>query len=94
MWKLLTYRLGVCAPATPSPQQPNMKGLTEHNSNKPAFIRHQARCCLITGSERARKLDQPICALAEAPGGLEDLQSLFSNDASLRNLGLEGNVIA
>lgn len=79
--------------ATPSPQQPNMQRF-DRTQFKLAFIRQQAHCCLITGSERARKLDQPICALAKATGGLEDLQRLFSNDASLRNLGLEGNFIA
>lgn len=80
-------------PTTSSPQQPHMRRF-DRMQFKQAFIRQQAHFGLITGSERAKKLDQHICAPAKATGGLRYFQRLFSNDVPLRNLGLEGNLAA
>ena len=77
----------MCVPTTLSPQQPRM-GRFDRTQFKQALIRQQAHFCLITGSERAKNLDQPFWVLAKATcGGLQSLQRLFSNDAPLRRAG-------
>lgn len=74
-------------PTSSFPQQPHMRRF-DRKQFRQAPIRQQAHFFLITGSERAKKLDQIICAPAKAISGLQYLQSLLSKDVPLRNLGL------
>lgn len=43
------------------PQQPHT-GSFDRTQFKQALIRQQAHLCLITGRERAKNLNQPVCA--------------------------------
>lgn len=65
------------------PEQPQQSHMQRSDTTqfKLVFIRQKAHSCLITGSERAANLDQPMCSLASASW-------LSSNTVHLGALGL------
>lgn len=76
----------MCQRHTQHPQQLHMQQF-DAIQFKPAFTGQKAHFCLITGSERAAKLDQPMCSPASA-------SRLSSNDRNLSILRWGENLTA